>query len=92
MKTIPKTDLLNTPEIRFANLLDEDPLGEAFWKHWLGAARFEQLRDHFSAMGESGALATPLSARADKQGPVLETHDERGIRRDRGVRKPRCMK
>jgi alkylation response protein AidB-like acyl-CoA dehydrogenase len=88
MKTVPTPDLINTPEIRFSNLLDEDPLGEEFWKHWLGAARFKQLRHHFSALGESGALATGLSARADKQGPTLETHDARGIRIDRVVQHP----
>lgn len=82
------TDLINTPETRFTNLLDEDPLGEEFWKHWLGAARFKELRGHFSAMGESGALATVLSARADKQGPTLETHDARGLRVDRVVQHP----
>src|SRR5512146_592344 len=82
------TDLINTPETRFTNLLDEDPLGEEFWKHWLGASRFKELRGHFSAMGESGALATVLSARADKQGPTLETHDARGMRVDRVVQHP----
>ena len=81
-------DLINTPEIRLSNLLDEDPLGEEFWKYWLGTARFRELRRHFSALGESGALATGLSARADKQGPTLETHDARGIRRDRVVQHP----
>ena len=88
MKIAPTNDLINTPEIRFSNLLDEDPLGEEFWKHWLGAVRFSELRHHFSALGESGALATPLSARADKQSPTLETHDARGIRNDRVVQHP----
>jgi alkylation response protein AidB-like acyl-CoA dehydrogenase len=82
------SDLVNIPEIRFANLLDEDPLGEEFWKHWLGAGRYSELRCHFSALGESGALATELSARADKQGPTLETHDARGMRIDRVVQHP----
>ncbi len=81
-------DLLNTTEIKFSNLLDEDPLGEEFWRNWLGSARFRQLRRHFSALGESGALATELSARADKQGPTLETHDARGLRIDRVVHHP----
>ena len=88
MTIASKADLLNTPEVRFTNLLDADPLGEEFWKHWLGAARYAQLRNHFSALGESGALATALSARADKQSPTLETHDARGIRTDRVVRHP----
>ena len=86
--TDPTSDLINTPEVRFTNLLDEDPLGEAFWKHWLGAGRYNKLRAHFSALGESGALATELSARADKQGPTLQTHDARGMRKDCVVQHP----
>ncbi len=81
-------DFINTPEVRFSNLLDEDPLGEEFWKYWLGTARYSELRRHFSALGESGAFATGLSDRADKQGPALETHDARGMRVDRVVQHP----
>jgi alkylation response protein AidB-like acyl-CoA dehydrogenase len=88
MRSDPPPDTINTPEIRFSNLFDEDPLGEAFWKHWLGENRFKALRRHFSALGESGALATPLSARSDRHGPVLETHDARGMRIDRVVQHP----
>ena len=88
MKITPAPDLINTPEVRFSNLFDEDPLGEEFWKHWLGIGRFSKLRRHFSALGESGALATEFSARADKQVPVLETHDARGIRIDRVIQHP----
>ncbi len=88
MATAPTPDLINTPEIRFTNLLDEDPLGEEFWKFWLGTGRFGELRGHFSALGESGALATELSACADRQGPTLQTHDARGIRIDRVVQHP----
>src|SRR5512135_3497784 len=88
MKTSSTPDLTNLPDIRYANLLDEDPLGEEFWRHWLGAGRYSELRPHFSAMGESGALATELSARADKLGPVLQTHDARGLRTDRVVQHP----
>jgi acyl-CoA dehydrogenase len=88
MMTDPAPDLINTPEVRFTNLFDEDPLGEAFWKLWLGTGRFGKLRGYFSALGESGALATGLSARADKQGPALQTHDARGIRKDRVVQHP----
>ena len=39
-------------------------------------------------MGESGALAIPLSARADREGPVLQTHDARGERVGRVVHHP----
>lgn len=81
-------DLTDIPEIRFTNLLDEDPLGEAFWKHWLGAGHYGELRPHFSALGESGALATELSARADRHGPMLQTHDARGMRVDRVIQHP----
>jgi acyl-CoA dehydrogenase len=84
----PSSDLVNTPEIRFSNLFDEDPLGQEFWKHWLGTARYSKLRNHFSALGESGAVATELSARADRQGPTLATHDARGKRVDRVVQHP----
>jgi alkylation response protein AidB-like acyl-CoA dehydrogenase len=88
MKINPSSDLINTPEIRFSNLLDEDPLGAAFWEYWLGETRFKALYRHFSALGESGALATELSARADRQSPKLETHDARGMRIDRVVQHP----
>ncbi len=54
----------------------------------MGAGRYNKLRAHFSALGESGALATELSARADKHGPVLQTHDARGLRTDRIVQHP----
>jgi len=85
MVTVPTPDSINTPDVVFANLLDEDPLGQAFWMYWFGAGRYSKLRKHFSALGESGALATELSARADKQVPVLQSHDARGLRIDRVV-------
>jgi acyl-CoA dehydrogenase len=75
------------PRIEFANLFDEDPFGRAFFEWRLGEA-FPDLREHFEAMGESGALATPLSARADREGPLLQTHDERGERVSRVVHHP----
>lgn len=80
--------MINIPEIRFTNLLDEDPLGEEFWKFWFGDARFGEFRDHFSALGESGAIATEFSARADSQGPTLQTHDASGKRIDHVVQHP----
>lgn len=80
--------MINIPEVRFTNLFDEDPLGEEFWKFWFGAARFGEFRDHFSALGESGAIATELSARVDRQVPTLQTHDARGKRIDRVVQHP----
>lgn len=88
MKAAPEPDLINTPEVRFTNLLDEDPLGEEFWIYWLGVGRFRELRGHFSSLGESGTIATGLSARTDREVPILETHDARGIRRDRVVQHP----
>ena len=66
----------------FKNLFLEDPVGEKFWNHWMGAERFQAFRAHFLAMGESGAKATPFSHRADHQGPVLKTHDLTGERVD----------
>ena len=88
MVTVPTPDLINTPDAVFANLLDEDPLGQAFWMYWFGAGRYSKLRKHFSALGESGALATKLSARADKQVPLLQSHDARGLRIDRVIQHP----
>lgn len=86
--TVPTPNLINTPDVRFANLLDEDTLGQAFWAYWFGAGRYSKLRKHFSALGESGALASELSARADKQVPVLQSHDARGLRIDRVIQHP----
>ncbi len=77
----------NIPRIEFANLFDEDGVGEKFFEWWMGPA-FREVRGHFVAMGESGALATPLSARADKENPVLQTHDARGERVSRVVYHP----
>ncbi len=74
MATVPVTE--------FRNLFLEDPTGEKFWIHWLGSERFQALRAHFLALGESGAQATPLSDRADHHGPVLRTHDPAGERID----------
>lgn len=67
----PLTDSI--PEITFANLFHSDPLGEEFWKYWLGNSNFEGLRPHFDSMGERGSLAEPLSDHADHNGPVLES-------------------
>lgn len=86
--TATTTDPVNIPEIRFTNLFDEDTLGEEFWRFWFGSARFDELRGHFSALGESGAIATGYSARADRQGPTLQTHDARGTRIDRVIQHP----
>lgn len=77
----------NIPQIEFSNLFEEDPIGRKFFEWWIGPA-FADVRDHFVAMGESGALAAPLSARADREGPVLQTHDARGERVDRIVFHP----
>lgn len=66
----------------FENLFFEDPVGEKYWRHWLGEERFQSFRAHFMAMGESGAQATPLSDRADHHGPVLKTYDPSGERID----------
>lgn len=73
-KGIPKTE--------FSNLLHADPTGPLFWRKWLGEDRYEELLPHFEKMGEVGAMAAPLSDRADKQGPVLRTHNRYGERVD----------
>ena len=77
----------NIPDVQFENLFEEDPVGEKFFEWWLGPS-FPSNRKHFVEMGRSGALATPLSARADKQSPVLQTHDARGERVNRIVYHP----
>jgi len=70
------------PDLAFDNLFAADPWGQAVFAHWLGA-EFAGLRGHFEALGRAGALAQPLSARADLHGPRLLTHDARGLRCDR---------
>ena len=77
----------NIPRIEFANLFDEDGVGGRFFAWWIGPA-FSAVREHFVALGESAALATPLSARADKAGPLLLTHDAGGERVSRLVHHP----
>ena len=73
----------NIPAPVFDNLFLADPLGERIWSYWLGKEAYDQLHPHFFALGERGALAQPLSARADTEGPRLITHDARGRRVDR---------
>jgi alkylation response protein AidB-like acyl-CoA dehydrogenase len=68
------------PVPAFENLFAEDPTGAKYWRHWIGPERFEKFRAHFQALGDAGAKAAPLSARADRQGPVLRTHDLTGAR------------
>lgn len=72
----------NIPTPQFENLFDADPTGAKLWEHWLGREQFSELRGHFSALGDAGARAAPLSARADKLSPVLLTHDATGERID----------
>jgi alkylation response protein AidB-like acyl-CoA dehydrogenase len=77
----------NLPRVAFTNLFDEDGVGEKFFEWWTGPA-FREVRKHFVTMGESGALAIPLSARADREAPTLQTHDARGERVSRVVHHP----
>jgi acyl-CoA dehydrogenase len=85
--TGPPPEDSNIPLVEHSNLFEEDALGREFFRAWLGPA-FEDVRGHFAAMGESGALATPLSARADREGPVLQAWDARGERSGRVVFHP----
>ncbi|MFN2387024.1 MAG: acyl-CoA dehydrogenase family protein [Thermoanaerobaculia bacterium] len=75
------------PRVDFANLFDEDALGQELFAWWAGPA-WPDVRPHFAALGESGALATPLSARADREGPTLQTHDARRERVSRVIHHP----
>ncbi len=72
----------NIPQPAFDNLFQEDPVGERFFEWWLGPA-FTENRRHFVSMGERAARAAPLSQRADKETPVLHTHDATGERVNR---------
>jgi alkylation response protein AidB-like acyl-CoA dehydrogenase len=76
------------PAPAFDNLFAADPLAEAFWSHWLGAATWPALRPHFVELGRRGAEAQPLSALADRESPRLEAYDARGERVDRVVYHP----
>lgn len=84
----PSTVASNIPDVTFDNLFSADPLAEIFWPHYLGDEAWQALRGHFSAMGEAGARATPLSALADSSGPRLVTHNARGERVDQIVYHP----
>src|SRR5579859_4735516 len=77
----------NIPAVSFENLFLEDPVGEKLFEWWLGG-HFLDTRKLFLAMGERGAKATPLSRRADRITPVLETHDPTGERINRVVFHP----
>jgi alkylation response protein AidB-like acyl-CoA dehydrogenase len=73
----------NIPAPSFDNLYLADPLADHLWNFWLGKEAFQAARPHFISMGERGARAQPLSARADREGPRLVTHSPRGERVDR---------
>jgi len=73
----------NIPTPEFSNLFLEDPLAGEFAALWLGDSSYEAVRGHLVDMGERAARATPLSARADKHSPALQTHDRAGRRIDR---------
>jgi alkylation response protein AidB-like acyl-CoA dehydrogenase len=75
------------PSFELGNLFDEDPFGQEAFAWWMGPA-WRDVRPHFTALGESGALATALSARADREGPTLQSHDARGERISRVVHHP----
>lgn len=77
-----RADDPNIPRVELGNLFEEDPVGEKFFEWWLGHT-FLDTRKHFLAMGRAGALAGPLSARADRHSPVLKTHDALGERVNR---------
>jgi alkylation response protein AidB-like acyl-CoA dehydrogenase len=70
----------NFPRIDFHNLFAEDPLGEAFFTHWLGATAFHDVRSHFFQLGRLAARSASASAHADRSTPVLRTHDPSGER------------
>ncbi|MDH4249190.1 MAG: acyl-CoA dehydrogenase family protein, partial [Deltaproteobacteria bacterium] len=72
----------NIPQPSFENLFLSDPLGPIFFAHWSGGG-WGGVRPHLEELGRRGALATPLSAVADREGPTLMTHDARGERVDR---------
>ncbi len=70
----------NFPKIDFHNLFAEDPLGEAFWAHWMGEAAFQDVRGHFFQLGRLAARCGAASAHADRNPPQLRTHDPGGER------------
>lgn len=73
----------NQPTPEFGNLFTADPLADALWGRWIGEEGYPELRGHLYMMGRHAALATPLSARADKHSPTLVSHDLRGGRAER---------
>jgi acyl-CoA dehydrogenase len=82
MSVLRPADPAAIPEPAFDNLFRADPLGESLFGAWMGSA-WGELRPVFDQMGAAGAAAQPLSARADRLGPVLHTHDGLGRRVDR---------
>ncbi|MCB9703585.1 MAG: acyl-CoA dehydrogenase family protein [Myxococcales bacterium] len=73
----------NIPTPEHQNLFTADPLADALWRRWLGEDRYPVLRGHLYRLGRHGALASPLSALADRHPPTLRTHDDRGERAER---------
>ncbi len=54
----------------------------------MGSERYRELKGHFVSLGDAGAKAGPFSASADRQGPVLKTHNTTGERIDQIVQHP----
>lgn len=73
----------NLPAIEFTNLYNIDRFGQALWSYWLGEHRHKEFQQYFERFGKAGAEATPLSALADQNGPVLHTHNRVGERIDK---------
>ena len=72
----------NIPHIQWQNLFSIDWVGQALYGSHLGSQRFKSLLSHYSSLGEAGALATPLSAAADRQSPEHISHNRFGERID----------
>jgi len=73
----------NIPLVRPDNLFVADPLADAYWGHVVAPEHYAELRPRLHRMGEGAARAWQLAELADRNPPVLETHDDRGDRIDR---------
>lgn len=71
------------PKIDIENLFSLDPFGQKLWAYHLGEERFQSYFEKYQEMGEAGALATPYSDLADKNGPQHIAFNSVGERCDK---------
>lgn len=62
------------PDIHFANLFEQDHIGQKLWSYYLGESTYKKFLPRYKAMGLNAAQATSLSRLADRNPPQLKSN------------------